>query len=74
MPFIAVVYLCLGRYYNKYAGLDNLEGYPVLYVHGSGGSYKQARSIGSVLYQKMKSDRRFDFHFNTFSGNGSKYF
>ena len=40
----------------------------MVYIHGSGGSYKQARSIGSVLYQKMKKDKRFDFHFNTFTG------
>ena len=41
----------------------------MLYVPGSGGSYKQARNVGTVLYQKMKMDATFPFHFNMFTIN-----
>ena len=40
-----------GKYFKYHKPLDNLQGVPVLFVPGSGGSYKQCRSIGSVLYQ-----------------------
>ena len=40
-----------------------------MYVPGSGGSYKQARTVGSILYQKMKTDTTFPFHFNMFTIN-----
>ena len=46
-----------GRYYFEHEKLDRLTGHPVLYVPGSGGSYKQARNVGTVLYQKMKGKR-----------------
>ena len=49
-----------GRYFFEHEKLDRLAGHPVLYVPGSGGSYKQARNVGSVLYQKMKGNRVAD--------------
>ena len=54
-------------------GIEVSESHPVLYLPGSGGCYKQARSIGSVLYRKMnfnkmgKKRSTFNFHFNTFT-------
>ena len=39
----------------------------MIYVPGSGGNFKQVRSIGSVLYQKMRRDSNFSFHFNVFA-------
>ncbi|KAG1705471.1 GPI inositol-deacylase [Nymphon striatum] len=43
-----------------------LSGIPILFIPGNAGSYKQARSIGSVLLRMVESSNS-KFHFNVFT-------
>ncbi|XP_076818122.1 GPI inositol-deacylase-like [Clavelina lepadiformis] len=54
-----------GSYFQSIKNL-NLHGIPVLYIPGHGGSYKQARSLGSVLLRKAMKQNE-GLHFNVFS-------
>lgn len=45
----------------------DFDGIPVLFIPGSGGSYKQARSLGSVLMRKAMGDHNIKFHFDVFT-------
>ncbi|XP_078481985.1 GPI inositol-deacylase [Ciona intestinalis] len=45
-----------------------LDGIPVLFIPGHGGSYQQARSLGSVLLRKAISGG-FNDHFNVFTAD-----
>ncbi|OXB57084.1 hypothetical protein ASZ78_002372 [Callipepla squamata] len=45
-----------------------LSGIPVLFLPGNAGSYKQARSLGSIALRKAE-DLDFKYHFNFFSVN-----
>ncbi|CBY43724.1 unnamed protein product [Oikopleura dioica] len=57
-----------GEYFkNEIAkGFRDSAAWPVLFVPGSGGSYKQCRSIGSVLYNKWKKAKESPY-FHTFA-------
>ena len=57
-----------GEYFkNEIAkGFRDSAAWPVLFVPGSGGSYKQCRSIGSVLYNKWKKAKEAPY-FHTFA-------
>ncbi|KAL4240885.1 GPI inositol-deacylase [Mactra antiquata] len=53
----------------KYASIlgdMKMIGVPVLFIHGNAGSYKQARSIGSVAFRRV-IDKGRKFHFNVFT-------
>ncbi|KAG1705468.1 GPI inositol-deacylase [Nymphon striatum] len=55
--------------YNLYVygeGSGKLSGIPILFIPGNAGSYKQARSIGSVLLRMVESSNS-KFHFNVFT-------
>nr|CAB3264805.1 GPI inositol-deacylase [Phallusia mammillata] len=54
-----------GQYFERVKNLQ-LHGVPVLYIPGHGGSYKQARSIGSVLLWKNIHKPGVN-HFNVFT-------
>ena len=43
------------------------SGIPVLFIPGSGGTEKQARSLGSVLHQKTQVDKILPYHFDVFA-------
>ncbi|XP_065652591.1 GPI inositol-deacylase isoform X5 [Hydra vulgaris] len=51
-------------YLKNMQGKYKLDGVPVLFVHGNGGSYKQVRSLGSVSLRKSEKSVH---HFNYFS-------
>ncbi|CAG5114283.1 Oidioi.mRNA.OKI2018_I69.chr2.g8345.t1.cds [Oikopleura dioica] len=57
-----------GQYFkNEIAkGFRDSAAWPVLFVPGSGGSYKQCRSIGSVLYNKWKKAKEAPY-FHTYA-------
>nr|XP_039254759.1 GPI inositol-deacylase-like [Styela clava] len=54
-----------GQYFKVVSQL-HLEGIPVLYIPGNGGSKNQCRSVASFLLRKAE-DRKWDPHFNVFT-------
>lgn len=54
-----------GQYYRRISSLE-LEGNPVLFIPGNGGSMKQCRSVASFLLRKAEK-RQWKPHFNVFS-------
>uniref|UniRef100_F6YLE5 GPI inositol-deacylase n=1 Tax=Ciona intestinalis TaxID=7719 RepID=F6YLE5_CIOIN len=54
--------------YMKEAMKLKLDGIPVLFIPGHGGSHQQARSLGSVLLRKAMSGG-FNNHFNVFTAD-----